>query len=92
MNFLSWIIALSVLIFLMVKVIAAHKASVCRQEAWLKSTEFLTRSFLSRKELSERQWHLSCGLKVTRKGHEIFWQKLPSLEVRKFPHSFEGSL
>lgn len=92
MNILAWMLSLSILIFLLIEAVAFHKATVCRQEAWLKSTELRTRVLLHRPKQKDRSLHLRCRLLVTRKNSEIRWQMLPSLKKNKFTISLDGSL
>lgn len=92
MSFLSWMLALGVLVYIMIESVAFHRATVCRQEAWLKSTELLTRALLLKPKAKEREWHLGCRLHFTRSEQEVTWQKLPSLKKRHFALSLDGRL
>jgi hypothetical protein len=92
MNFLSWLLALSVIIALMIQAVAFHKATVCRQEAWLKSTEMRTRALLHNPRLKDRDWHVGCRLLVVRDQEEITWRKLPSLIKYSFSLELKGHL
>ncbi len=92
MNILSWMLSLAILIYLMVEAVAFHKATVCRQEAWLKSAELRTGALLYRPGNRARTWHLSCRMLITRKDSDIHWQKLPSLKRNHFKLSLDGSL
>ena len=92
MNILAWMLSISVLIFLLIESVAFHKATVCRQEGWLKSTELRTHALLYRPGAKERTWHLRCRMVITRNHSEIHWQKLPSLSRKNFTLPLDGKL
>jgi hypothetical protein len=92
MNFLAWILCLTILIVLMIQAVSFHRATVCRQEAWLKSTELATYALLSNPKSQDRALHLGCKLQVYRKETHITWQVLPSYRKHKFSLSLDGSL
>lgn len=92
MNFLSWLLALSVLFTLLIQAVDFHKATVCRQRAWLKSTEMSTRALLHEPALKDRDWHLSCRFVIVRDKDEITWRRLPSLNKHTFSLELKGRL
>lgn len=92
MNLLAWLLAISTLVTLMVQAVSFHKATVCRQEAWLKSTELKTRSLLHNPPAHERDWHLNCRIHLLRNQEEITWQRLPNLTKNKFELDLKGQL
>ena len=92
MKILPSLLALSVLILLMLEAVAFHKATVCRQEAWLKSMELKTRSLLSEVKPYERLWHLNCRIHLLRNGDQVTWQRLPQLKKNHFQLDLRGSL
>lgn len=92
MNLIAWLVAISTLIALMIQAVAFHKATVCRQEAWLKSTELRTRALLYHPSPHERDWHLGCRLHLLRNLEEITWQRLPSLTKHDFKLDLAGEL
>jgi L-rhamnose isomerase len=92
MKFLPWLLAISVLIVLMIQAVDFHKATVCRQEAWLKGTELITRSHLSNPKPYEREWHLNCRLHILREQESISWQRLPHLTKHAFNLPLKGEL
>lgn len=92
MNMISWLVALSVIILLLIETVAFQKASVCRQEAWLKSFEMKTRALLTEAKSHAREWHLGCRIHLYRNQDQITWQKLPHLKQHKFHLSLNGSL
>ena len=91
MNALSWLLAISTLAVLMLKGMELHQLNICRQEAWLKSTEYLTRSLLT-KPVSDKEWHLRCQLQLTTTQGQIYWQRLPSFKKHAFTIHLEGKL
>lgn len=92
MSFIAWLVAISTLITLMIQAVAFHKATVCRQEAWLKSTELKTRALLSHPSPHERDWHLGCRIHLLRNQEKVTWQRLPSLSKHDFPLDLTGEL
>ncbi len=92
MNILAWLLCLSILIYLMIQAVAFHRATVCRQEAWLKSTELKTRSLLYSPKAIERDWHLGCRIHLLRHQEKISWQKLPNLKKYDFHLVLKGAL
>ena len=92
MNFLSWLLGLSVLIILVIKAVALHRVPVCRQEAWLKSTELVTRSLLSNPMPRARDWHLGCRIHLLREHNSITWQQLPTMKKHHFELELKGDL
>jgi hypothetical protein len=91
MNAISWLLAISTLVLLMTKAMDFHQLNICRQEAWLKSTEFLTRSMLT-KPTENKEWHLRCQLQLIKANGQIFWQRLPSLKRHSFSVELNGKL
>lgn len=92
MNFLAWIVALSALISVLIQSVAFHRATVCRQKAWLKSTELLTRTLLTEERPFEKDGDLSCKLYLVRRQAQVTWQLLPSLKRHSFTLDVQGKL
>ncbi len=92
MNLIAWLLAISTLITLMIKAVSFQKATVCRQEAWLKSTELKTRSLLYQPASHERDWHLNCRIHLLRNHDQITWQRLPHLKKHEFQIDLDGAL
>ena len=92
MNLIAWLLSLSILILLMVEAVAFHKATVCRQEAWLKSTEMKTRTLLTEVKPHARDWHLGCRIHILRTQDQITWQSLPHLNKHDFTLPLKGKL
>lgn len=92
MNILAWLMSLAILIFLLAEAVDFHKATVCRQEAWLKGTEMRTRALLSDAPEKDKDWHMGCKLFLQRKRAVITWRKLPSIFEKEFVLELEGAL
>lgn len=92
MNTLAWMMSLGILIFLLAEAVVFHKATVCRQEAWLKGTEMRTRALLSDAPEEDKDWHVGCKLFLKRKKEIITWRKLPSILKKEFVLELEGTL
>jgi hypothetical protein len=92
MNLLSWTLAFSILIFLMIEAVSFHRGTVCRQVAWLKSSELMTRSLLTDPPSFERAWHARCKLRIVRQKDKITWQRLPSPRWHRFDSGLQGEL
>jgi hypothetical protein len=92
MNLIAWALGISLLILLMVQAVEFHHATVCRQEAWLKGTELITRSLLTKAPLRERTWHVSCKYQFLRLKQNVTWQKIPSFRKYHLQIPLEGEL
>lgn len=92
MNILAWMMSLAILIYLMAEAVTFQRATVCRQEAWLKSTELRTRALLTSPPEKEKGWHMSCKLLLYRKKTLVTWRRLPSLMKKEFILELEGKL
>ena len=77
---------------MLIEAVAFHRATVCRQEAWLKGTELRTEALLYPAKKEDKGFHASCRFLFLRTGEEITWQKIPSLEKRNFKLSLDGKL
>jgi hypothetical protein len=51
MNISAWLLVISLMVTLLHQGNTFHRSLVCRQKAWLKSTEDITRFLLSEKSL-----------------------------------------
>lgn len=72
MNVTSWTLSLSFLILVFIESIKFHRKTVCRQEAYLKSTELLTKGLLSRHG-NARDWHHGCRILFQQNSQEVHW-------------------
>jgi hypothetical protein len=92
MNFLSWTLALLVLVLLLLKGAQFYRALVCRQEAWQMSFDLGSRYLFPNAGTTETSYHASCHLFITRKHKQVSWQKVPSLKRNIFDLELSGSL
>lgn len=92
MNFLAWLLGLSLLLVLSLGAVDFFKASVCRQKAWLKGSELQTRTLLHNPPASDQAVDISCKLYVIRKNKTITWQRLPNLKKHLFNLPLKGKL
>lgn len=92
MNQLGWLLGLMILVLLLTQAVTFHKATVCRQKAWLKSTELRTRALLSSSPAREKALVLSCKTMVARTNEQIIWQKLPTPKTHQYNLKLTGQL
>lgn len=92
MNLIAWVLSLSVLVWLMIQAVDFHRATICRQKAWLKSTELITRSKLSRSTSPESAVDLDCRLFLTRSQDKVLWRQGLSLKQHTFTLELVGDL
>lgn len=92
MNFLAWLLGLTLLLSLSMGAVEFFRASVCRQKAWLKGSELKTRTLLHRPPKSDFAVDPGCRLYVTRKDQSISWQRLPNTKKHQFNLPLKGRL
>ena len=92
MNLLAWSLSLSLLILLMIKAVDFQTSTVCRQNAWLKSTELKTRVLLHRPMDKEMSLDPKCRTFIRRTGKEVSWQRLPSFKRHEFHLKLKGKI
>lgn len=92
MNFISWILGLSLLIFLVIQGTRYHHALVCRQEAWLLALEMRTESLLTKKEVLRPKFLLRCGSTFSLSQDQVSWRKFPSLKTHHLELKLMGKL
>lgn len=92
MNFISWILALSLLIFLVVQGTHYHHALVCRQEGWLLALELRTESLLTKKEILRPNLLLKCGTTFSLSKHQVSWRKFTSFKTHHLELKLMGKL
>ncbi len=92
MNLIALPLGLAILLVLLAQAVVFHKATVCRQEAWLKSTELVTNSLLINSAPLKRDWHLGCRIHLVRQHNLVTWQKLPDLKKVPFHLTLKGHL
>jgi hypothetical protein len=68
-------LVLALVIALGAQAVAFQRATVCRQEAWLRSTELLTGALLSDAPAHAASWHPGCNLRVWRNRATVVWRR-----------------
>ncbi len=92
MNLLAWSLSLSLLILLMIKAVDLQTSTVCRQNAWLKSTELKTRALLHKPLEKEIALDPKCRTFIRRTAQEVSWQRLPSIKRHEFHLKLKGKI
>jgi hypothetical protein len=92
MNLVSWILALSGLLVILIKAVAFHSATVCRQDAWLKASVLVTRSLLSNMPKKEVSLDSRCRIYIIRQGKRASWQRMPLMQSYAFELYPKGHL
>lgn len=92
MNLIAWVLSLSILILLMVEAVDFHKSTLCRQEAWLRSTELTTRTLLFNAPEQERGFHLGCKTTFLREKALVTWKRITSSKSHRFLLELDGHL
>ncbi len=92
MNILSWVLALSFMVGALYESITFYQASLCRQLAWLKSTESLTRSLILGAQPQETIHTLGCQLTIKRFHRTVKWSAFPQKNWHTFEAKLKGSL
>ncbi len=92
MNLLSQLLALTLLFTLLFEAVVFHKATVCRQKAWLVATELTTRGLLHSPKSVEEATHLSCRLWLRKDPLKVQWQRLGSIKRHEFVLPLDGRL
>ncbi len=92
MNLIAWVLALSLLTAAIFGAVMFHEATVCRQKAWLKSTELKTRTLLHRPSDYEQRVDAACKVYVVRKSKTVSWQRLPNYKRHDFKLDLRGKI
>jgi hypothetical protein len=92
MNFIGWLLTISIVLTIMIESVSFYHATVCRQKAWLKSTEFMTRALLTTAKGQEQSFNAHCSLHVRRTNHSVSWRRLPNLKSHAFILRLQGKL
>jgi hypothetical protein len=92
MNILSWVLALSFMVGALYESLKFYQASLCRQLAWLKSTESLTRSLILGAQPQETIHTLGCQLTIKRLHRVVKWSAVPQNKWHSFEAKLKGSL
>ncbi|HXH32194.1 MAG TPA: hypothetical protein VNJ01_15420 [Bacteriovoracaceae bacterium] len=92
MNILAWLLGLSVLISIMFQAVSFHKATACRQKAWLTSAELLTAATLTDAPTSQNTWLPSCRIQVKKNPGSVSWIRFPDVKKHTFQIQLKGKL
>ncbi|MBA2404248.1 MAG: hypothetical protein H0V66_05715 [Bdellovibrionales bacterium] len=92
MNFLAWLLALTIMVTVMIKAVDFHNASICRQKAWLKGTELQTGTLLYRPKDFAQSGDIGCKLYVVRRKQKVSWRLLPNLKQHAFNLPLTGKI
>ena len=92
MNLVAWLVALTLMVTIMIKAVAFHQATVCRQKAWLKGTELQTGTLLHRPKEFVQSGDLSCKVYVVRKHNRVSWRRLPNVKSHDFNLPLRGKI
>jgi hypothetical protein len=91
MNLLAWLLSLTLLTIALKESVDFFSATLCRQKAWLISTELQTRSLLDSPKAVETSFNPKCQLQVTRRA-SVSWQRVGSQEKHLFYLPLKGKL
>ncbi len=92
MNLIAWLLALSLLVTVMREAVVFHQATVCRQKAWLKSTELMTRTLLTKPKANAQSVDFTCKLAVSLNKKIVTWRRMPYLKTHQFQLPLKGHL
>ena len=92
MNLIAWLLALSLMLTVMMEAVVFHQATVCRQKAWLKSTELMTRTLLNKPKGHAHAVDWACKLTVRLEQKKVTWRRLPKLNTHQFQLPLKGHL
>jgi hypothetical protein len=74
MNLISWVLTLSFIVGACYEAVLFYQGTVCRQTAWLKSTEIVTRAKMTSPQEKEVLYYPKCQLNVIRAGNLVRWR------------------
>lgn len=92
MNFLAWALAFTLMVIVMIEAVVFHQATVCRQKAWLKSTELQTSTLLYRPKEHAQLVDPGCQVYVVLKNKKVSWRRLPNLSRHAFNLPLSGKI
>lgn len=92
MNLIAWCLTLALMVTVMFEAVVFQRATVCRQKAWLKSTELQTGTLLYRPKEFAQSVDASCKLYVARKNGRVSWKRLPNLKSHEFSLPLRGKI
>lgn len=92
MFLLGLILSLSTFLTMTFKAVEFHKATVCRQDAWLKSFELKTETLLTDSRPQGIIFSKECKTIVSRQDQNVSWRKLPFSSSKAFVLDLKGKL
>lgn len=92
MNLIAWPLALTLMVTVMIEAVTFHQATVCRQKAWLKSTELQTSTLLYRPKEHALLVDPDCQVYVVLKHKNVTWRRLPNLSSHAFNLPLSGKI
>lgn len=92
MNFIAWLLALTLLITVLIQAVAFQQATVCRQKAWLKATELQTHTLLDDSKDHNHAVDIGCKVYVNSKHGIVAWRRLPNSKLHRFTLSMKGKI
>ena len=92
MNLIAWLLALTLMVTVMMEAVIFHQVTVCRQKAWLKSTELMTRTLLTNPKNYAHAVDFACKLIVHLEQKKVTWRRLPQLTTHQFQLPLKGHL
>lgn len=92
MNLLAWLLSLTMTLLLLMEAVNFHTASICRQKAWAKSFESLTRSLFPKAQDKELRYLAKCNILITKDQKKVHWKKPLSLKSHIFELDLKGKL
>ena len=91
MNLLSWLLSLTLLLVALMESVDFFSATICRQKAWLISTELQTRSLLDSSAPTETAFNQNCRLQVIRNA-SVSWHRIGAQGKHAFHLPLKGKL
>jgi hypothetical protein len=88
MNLISWVLTLSFIVGACFEAVLFYQGTVCRQTAWLKSTEMVTRAKMTSSPLKKVLYYPKCQLNVIKVGNHVKWRT----SLKRDWHYFELKL
>lgn len=90
MNFLSWTIAIGLLVTLLMTSLKLHQAILCRQEAWRSSAVLLTNQLLSEAKDTDSIISPRCQTYTYRSQKRVSWKR--DFKSHAFSMNLQGKL
>lgn len=92
MNLLTIVLSIGLMVFLGREAVELQKLTVCRQEAWRSSVTLHTRTLLTKKSPSEKDFLPRCQVVVSRNEKRVSWVRLTSPRRNNVSLNLRGKL